>query len=48
MLVFMLAVMLPAAALVFASVFYLRHVQRNKMIDGDLSHCRKENEQPDP
>jgi hypothetical protein len=30
MLVFMLAVMLPAAALIVASVFYLRHIQRDK------------------
>jgi signal transduction histidine kinase len=34
--VFMLAVMLPAAALVIASVVYLRHVQRNKMIDAEI------------
>jgi signal transduction histidine kinase len=32
-LVFMLAVMLPAAALVVASVAYLRHMQRDKVID---------------
>ena len=32
-LVFMLAVMLPAAALVIASVAYLRHMQRDKVID---------------
>jgi signal transduction histidine kinase len=31
--VFMLAVMLPAAALVVASVAYLRHMQRDKVID---------------
>ena len=29
----MLAVMLPATALVVASIFYLRHVQRSKMMD---------------
>jgi signal transduction histidine kinase len=33
MLVFMLAVMLPAAALIVASATYLRHVQRGKMIE---------------
>jgi signal transduction histidine kinase len=33
MLVFMLAVMLPAAALIIASASYLRHIQRGKMID---------------
>ena len=33
MLVFMLAVMLPAAALVVASAAYLRHIQRGKMIE---------------
>ena len=32
-LVFMLAVMLPAAALVIASVAYLRHMQRDKVIE---------------
>ena len=32
-LVFMLAVMLPAAALVVASVVYLRHMQRDKVIE---------------
>jgi signal transduction histidine kinase len=32
-LVFMLAVMLPAAALVVASVAYLRHMQRDKVIE---------------
>jgi signal transduction histidine kinase len=42
MLVFMLAVMLPAAALVFASVFYLRHVQRNKMIDAAIERDYEE------
>jgi signal transduction histidine kinase len=31
--VFMLAVMLPAAALVIASVVYLRHMQRDKIFD---------------
>ena len=33
MLVFMLAVMLPAAALIVASAAYLRHIQRGKMIE---------------
>jgi signal transduction histidine kinase len=33
MLVFMLAVMLPAAALIIASAAYLRHIQRGKMIE---------------
>lgn len=45
MLVFMLAVMLPAAALIFASVFWLRHIQRNKIIDAaiqrDYQHVLK-------
>ena len=36
MLVFMLAVMLPAAALIIASASYLRHVQRGKMIDAAI------------
>ena len=36
MLVFMLAVMLPAAALIVASVFYLRHIQRGKMIEAAI------------
>jgi signal transduction histidine kinase len=36
MLVFMLAVTLPAAALVIASVLYLRHIQRDKMIDAEI------------
>jgi signal transduction histidine kinase len=34
--VFMLAVTLPAAALVIASVFYLRHIQRGKMFDAEI------------
>jgi signal transduction histidine kinase len=33
MFVFMLAVMLPAAALIVASVVYLRHMQRDKVIE---------------
>jgi signal transduction histidine kinase len=33
MLVFALAVMLPAAALIIASAAYLRHIQRGKMIE---------------
>ena len=32
----MLAVTLPAAALVIASVFYLRHIQRGKMFDAEI------------
>ena len=36
MLVFMLAVMLPAAALIVASVGYLRHIQRGKMLDAAI------------
>jgi signal transduction histidine kinase len=36
MLVFMLAVMLPAAALIIASAGYLRHVQRGKMIEAAI------------
>jgi signal transduction histidine kinase len=36
MLVFMLAVMLPAAALIVASVSYLRHIQRSKAIDAAI------------
>jgi signal transduction histidine kinase len=36
MLVFMLAVMLPAAALVVASLIYLRHIQRSKMMDAAI------------
>jgi len=34
--VFMLAVMLPAAALVIASVVYLRHIQRDKVFDASI------------
>jgi signal transduction histidine kinase len=34
--VFMLAVMLPAAALVIASVVYLRHIQRDKIFDNSI------------
>jgi signal transduction histidine kinase len=34
--VFMLAVMLPAAALVIASVVYLRHIQRDKIFDASI------------
>jgi signal transduction histidine kinase len=45
MLVFMLAVMLPAAALIVASAAYLRHIQRGKMIDAaiqlDYQHILK-------
>ena len=33
MLVFMLAVMVPAAALVAASVGWLTHIQRGKMVE---------------
>jgi signal transduction histidine kinase len=36
MLVFMLAVMLPAAALIVASVSYLSLIQRNKVIDATI------------
>jgi signal transduction histidine kinase len=36
MLVFMLAVMLPATALVIASVVYLRHIQRGKVFDASI------------
>jgi signal transduction histidine kinase len=36
MLVFTLAVMLPAAALIVASVFFLRHIQRDKVIDAAI------------
>ena len=35
-LVFMLAVMLPATALVIASVVYLRHIQRDKIFDNSI------------
>ena len=35
-LVFMLAVMLPAAALIVASLSYLRHIQRGKMIEAAI------------
>ena len=45
MLVFMLAVMLPAAALIIASVSYVRHVQRGKMFEAairlDYEHLLK-------
>lgn len=45
MLVFMLAVMLPAAALIVASAVYLRHVQRGKMLEAairlDYEHTLK-------
>lgn len=45
MLVFMLAVMLPAGALIVASVSYLSHVQRGKMvekaIESDYEHLLK-------
>jgi signal transduction histidine kinase len=34
--VFMLAVMLPATALVIASVVYLRHIQRDKVFDASI------------
>jgi signal transduction histidine kinase len=40
--VFMLAVMLPAAALVIASVIYLRHLQREKMIDAVIQRNYQE------
>src|ERR1700685_3099623 len=36
MLVFMLAVMLPAAALIVASAAYLRHIPRGKMLDASI------------
>ena len=49
MLVFMLAVMLPAAALIVASAAYLRHVQRGKMLEAaiqlDYQHMLKIAEQ---
>src|SRR5271155_4619299 len=49
MLVFMLAVTLPAAALIVASAAYLRHIQRGKMIDAaiqlDYQHILKIAEQ---
>ncbi len=45
MLVFMLAVMLPAAALIVASVSYVRHIQRGKMVEAaillDYQHILK-------
>jgi signal transduction histidine kinase len=45
MLVFMLAVMLPAAALIVASVSYVRHIQRGKMVEAaiqlDYEHILK-------
>ncbi len=45
MLVFMLAVMLPAAALIIASVSTLRHIQRDQIIDAaiqrDYEHTLK-------
>jgi signal transduction histidine kinase len=45
MLVFMLAVMLPAAALIVASVSYVRHIQRGKMVEAaiqlDYQHVLK-------
>ena len=45
MLVFMLAVMVPAAALIVASVSYLTHIQRGKMvekaIESDYQHILK-------
>ena len=45
MLVFTLAVMLPAAALIVASAAYIRHIQRGKMIDAaiqlDYQHMLK-------
>jgi signal transduction histidine kinase len=40
--VFMLAVTLPAAALVIASGFYLRHIQRGKMIDAEFQRDYRE------
>jgi signal transduction histidine kinase len=49
MLVFMLAVMLPATALIVASAAYLRHVQRGKMLEAaiqlDYQHMLKIAEQ---
>ena len=49
MLVFMLAVMLPAAALIVASAAYLRHIQRGKMLEAaiqlDYQHMLKIAEQ---
>ena len=39
---FMLAVTLPAAALVIASVLYLRHIQRDKMIDAEIQRDYQE------
>ena len=36
MLVFMLAVMVPSAALIVASVTYLRHLQRDKVIEATI------------
>jgi signal transduction histidine kinase len=36
MFVFMLAVMLPAAALIIAGVLYLRHLQRDQIIDAAI------------
>ena len=45
MLVFMLAVMLPAAALIAVSASYLRHIQRGKMLEAairlDYEHTLK-------
>jgi signal transduction histidine kinase len=45
MLVFMLAVMVPAAALIIAGVFWLRHLQRDQIIDAaiqrDYQHMLK-------
>ena len=45
MLVFTLAVMLPAAALIVASVSYVRHIQRGKMVEAaiqrDYQHVLK-------
>src|SRR5580698_7527103 len=45
MLVFMLAVMLPAAALIAVSAGYLRHIQRGKMLEAairlDYEHSLK-------
>jgi signal transduction histidine kinase len=40
--VFMLAVTLPAAALVIASGVYLRHIQRGKMIDAEIQRDYRE------
>jgi signal transduction histidine kinase len=49
MLVFMLAIMLPATALIIASAAYLRHVQRGKMLEAaiqlDYQHMLKIAEQ---